>query len=276
MFQTLYVGKLAGIRLYIHWTFWWLLIYVFLSQIGAGLSQTLGLIGFVLAVFGCVFLHELGHAFSGRWFGVQTQDITMMPIGGLARMGTPHTPLAELVIAACGPLVNVVIAIVLALGFAVKANWGGPIELGNMGFVEQLLVANVGLVIFNLLPVYPMDGGRIVRAILKFFVPSEKAVYWTARLGQILAAAFFLYGLFYSWQIAFIFAIMFVVCSAEIFQAKVKKAFMEGQFPKGYSPNTTAQPQTGPFGGFGGFDSRNASEDGDGEIIDAEEVRRVQ
>ena len=157
-----------------------------------------------------------------------------------------------------------------------KANWGGPIELGNLGFVEQLLVANVGLVIFNLLPVYPMDGGRIVRAILKFFVPSEKAVYWTARLGQILAAAFFLYGLFYSWQIAFIFAIMFVVCSAEIFQAKVKKAFMEGQFPKGYSPNTTAQPQTGPFGGFGGFDSRNASEDGDGEIIDAEEVRRVQ
>jgi Zn-dependent protease len=198
----------------------------------------------------------------------------MMPIGGLARMGTPSTPLAELVIAACGPLVNVVIAMVLALGFAVKANLGGPIELGNMGFVEQLLIANVGLVIFNLLPVYPMDGGRIVRAILKFFVPSEKAVYWTARLGQILAGAFFLYGLFYSWQIAFIFAIMFVVCSAEIFQAKVKKAFMEGQFPKGYSPNSTDQPQSGPFGGFGGFESRNTSDDG--EIIDAEEVRRVQ
>ena len=275
MFQTLYLGKLAGIRLYIHWTFWWLLVYVFLSQLGAGLSQTLGLIGFVLAVFGCVFLHELGHAFSGRWFGVQTQDITMMPIGGLARMGTPSTPLAELVIAACGPLVNVVIAMVLTLGFAVKANLGGPIELGKREFVEQLLIANVGLVIFNLLPVYPMDGGRIVRAVLKFFVPSEKAVYWTARLGQILAGAFFLYGLFYSWQLAFIFAIMFVVCSAEILQAKVKKAFTEGQFPTGYSPNSTAQPQNGPFG-FGGYESGNASQDGAGEIIDAEEVRRVQ
>jgi Zn-dependent protease len=276
MFQTLYLGKLSGIRLYIHWTFWWLLIYVFLSQIGSGLSQTLGLIGFVLAVFGCVFLHELGHALSGRWFGVQTQDITMMPIGGLARMGTPTTPLAELVIAACGPLVNVVIAMVLALGFAVKANLGGPIELSNMGFVEQLLIANVGLVIFNLLPVYPMDGGRIVRAILKFFVPSEKAVYWTARLGQVLAGIFFLYGLFYSWQIAFIFAIMFVVCSAEIFQAKVKKAFMEGQFPGGFSPNSSPQPQSGPFGGFGGFDSGKASPGDSGEVIDAEEVRRVQ
>lgn len=277
MFQTLYVGKLAGIRLYIHWTFWWLLLYVFLSQLGAGLAQTLGLIGFVLAVFGCVFLHELGHAFSGRWFGVQTQDITMMPIGGLARMGTPPTPMAELVIAACGPLVNVVIAMILGIGFAVKANFGGPFEIDKMGLVEQLLIANIGLVVFNLLPVYPMDGGRIVRAILKFFVPSEKAVYWTARLGQILAAAFFLYGLFfYSWQMAFIFAIMFVVCSAEIFQAKIKKAFSEGQFPGGFSPNSANnQTQNGPFGGYGGFGSGTATDENAGDIIDAEEVRRV-
>jgi Zn-dependent protease len=201
-----------------------------------------------------------------------------MPIGGLARMGVPKTPTAELVIAACGPLVNVVIALVIGLGFAVKARFGEPLDLGKMGFVEQLFFANIGLVVFNLLPVYPMDGGRIARAILKFFMPSEKAVYWTARLGQILAGAFFLYGLFYSWQIAFIFAIMFVVCSAEIFQAKVKKAFMEGQFPSGFGPS--GSNQRGPFGGFGGFDSQGTTVDrdtidGDGDIIDAEEVRRV-
>lgn len=264
MFKTIYFGKLSGIGLYLHWTFWLLILYLFVSELGRGLGHAVATIGFVFTVFICVFLHELGHAFSGRWFGVQTHDITLYPIGGVARMQTKDlTPFAELVIAACGPLVNLVIALAIAMSFVAKVNWDNATDIGSLGPWEHLFIVNVALFCFNLLPVYPMDGGRILRAILKFFVAKDVAIEWSARLGQVLSAGFGLYGLFtLQISIVIIFTIMFFVCSAELFQVRLKRTMDAGSNP--WTPS--------PWG-----DPRDSREDvGSGDIIDAEDVRRIR
>jgi Zn-dependent protease len=264
MLKTIYFGKLSGIGLYLHWTFWLLILYLFLSELGRGIGHAVATIGFVFTVFICVFLHELGHAFSGRWFGVQTHDITLYPIGGVARMQAKElTPFAELVIAACGPLVNLVIAFAIAMSFVAKVSWENATDIGSLGPWEHLFIVNVALFCFNLLPVYPMDGGRILRAILKFFVAKDVAIEWSARLGQVLSAGFGLYGLFtLQISIVIIFTIMFFVCSAELFQVRLRRTMAAGSTP--WSP--------APWGGPSGSSDDSRA----GDIIDAEDVRRVR
>ena len=291
MLKTTYLGKLSGIKLYIHWSFWLLLIYMGVVSLGDGVGAALKSVGFVSLVFFCVFLHELGHAFAGRIYNVKTVDITLYPIGGLARMQMTRemSPVAELVIAACGPLVNLVIAIVLAMTMALRLSMNDVSDLNGLSLVQQLLVVNIALFVFNLLPVYPMDGGRILRAILSFFVVREKAVEWTARLGQVLAAGLALYGLF-TWHLTLtiIFTIMFFACSAELFQARLRRAMAQNNgmgfggganSPMGGWPFPGAGPQTQEMWDAyptGGHDGRSSSASGhSGDIVDAEQVRRV-
>ncbi|MCU0719580.1 MAG: site-2 protease family protein [Pirellula sp.] len=288
MFKTLYLGSLSGIRIYIHWTFWWLTLYVLISGLGDGFRNAISSVGFLFAVFGCVFLHELGHAFSGRWFRVPTQDITLLPIGGLARMGSiPAGPKAEFVIAICGPLVNVAIALLLYLFFPIKLPDSGSFSLTDLSPPTQMFLVNVMLAVFNMLPVYPMDGGRILRALLQFVVSRRTAVLWTGRLGQILAILFAGYGLFtLQFSLFLIFTIMFFACSFELFQNNLKDRMQQvanqmadqlGTNPKGSSFNG------GPFSG-GPFSTGPFSDDDLGpstrstnsEIVDAEDVRRIQ
>lgn len=260
MLKTIYAGTVSGIRVYIHWTFWLLVLYLFLTELGKGISVASWSVFFALSVFFCVFLHELGHAFAARWFGVPTRDITLLPIGGLARLeGAPPTPWSEFIVAICGPLVNAVIALAIFGTWTTQYSVGNSIQLDQMGIIDQLLVANIALFLFNLLPVYPMDGGRILRALLQFVVDKERAVYWTARLGQILAALLGLYGLFtFQLVLAIIFGIMFLTCSTELLQAKIRASMKQsGQAPSG-----------GPFG----FEQMPK----DSEVIDAESFRRVQ
>ncbi|MFN7840664.1 MAG: site-2 protease family protein, partial [Pirellula sp.] len=150
MFKTLYLGNISGIRIYIHWSFWWLTLYVLISGLGDGFRNAISSVGFLFAVFGCVFLHELGHAFSGRWFRVPTQDITLLPIGGLARMGSiPAGPKAEFVIAICGPLVNVAIAVLLYLFFPIKLPDAGGFSISELSPPTQMFLVNVMLAVFN-------------------------------------------------------------------------------------------------------------------------------
>lgn len=263
MLKTLYLGKLFGIRIYIHWTFWLLVIFLFFGQIGNGFGEAIRSIGFVFAVFACVFLHELGHAFAGWRFGVRTHDISLLPIGGLARMEQiPERPLPEFVIAAAGPMVNVVIAAILFVGIGIRTTVEQTGTLMRLGPLEQLLIANIGLVLFNLLPVFPMDGGRILRAALSAVVDRSKAVLWTARLGQVLALTLAIWGLWnWEWMVALIFTIMFFTCSVELFQAKVRQSLAEAlRQNRGTSP--------------WGTDSTDFPRQ-DGEVIDAEGVRRV-
>jgi Zn-dependent protease len=284
MFKTLYLGSLSGIRIYIHWSFWWLTLYVLISGLGDGLRGAISNVGFLFSIFGCVFLHELGHAFSGRWFNVPTKDITLLPIGGLARMGNiPPGPKAEFVIAICGPLVNVVIALVLYLSFPIKI----PTEPGGFSVSElspptQMFLVNVMLAAFNMLPVFPMDGGRILRALLQLVVSRRTAVLWTGRLGQILAAMFVIYGLTtFQITLVLIFAIMFVACSVEIFQNNVRDRLQQ----------MAEQLDAGPMGSsftvgtytYGSYGSKATDDDfpqspgtANGEIVDAQDIRRIQ
>lgn len=295
MFKTLYLGNLSGIRIYIHWSFWWLTLYVLISGLGDGFRNAISGVGFLFAVFGCVFLHELGHAFSGRWFKVPTQDITLLPIGGLARMGSiPAGPKAEFVIAICGPLVNVAIALILYLFFPIKLPESGGFSISDLTPPTQMFLVNVMLAVFNMLPVYPMDGGRILRALLQFVVSRRTAVLWTGRLGQVLALLFAGYGLFtFQFSLVLIFTIMFFACSVELFQFNLRDRMQQMADQMGANSNA------GPFGGgsFGGgpfgagpftagpFSSRTEQADDEGEprsrslngeIVDAEDVRRIQ
>lgn len=195
------LGKVAGIDVNIHVTFTLLIAWVLLTHWLAG--QTLGAavngLAFVIAIFGCVLLHELGHALAARRFGIGTRDITLLPIGGVARLERmPEKPLQELWVALAGPAVNVVIAVVLYV-WLVMTNQLVPLsQLGVVAgpFIERLLVVNMLLVAFNMIPAFPMDGGRCVRALLALRLEYAQATRIAAGVGQVIAVGFAVLGLF--------------------------------------------------------------------------------
>lgn len=195
------VGTFFGIPVYIHATFLLIVVWVVLVH-GAGpeggAAIPVGLL-FTGLIFLCVVLHEFGHALAARQFGIRTLDITLLPIGGLARIERmPERPLEELWVAVAGPLVNVVIAGVLFVVLAVTGTWQ-PVDTLTVGggpLLERLAAVNVFLVAFNLLPAFPMDGGRILRALLATRLSRVRATQIAAGVGQGMALLFGLIGLF--------------------------------------------------------------------------------
>jgi Zn-dependent protease/CBS domain-containing protein len=193
------IGRLAGIPIYVHWTFLILIAWILFSGVSQGQSvgQALASVGFVLSLFGCVVLHELGHALTARRFGVPTSDITLLPIGGVARLQRiPERPGQELLVALAGPAVNLAIVIVLltaGVRFAVGVN--EPKHLVEAGFWPKLLEVNLFLALFNLLPAFPMDGGRVLRALLAMRLEYARATRLAASIGQLMAIGFGLLGL---------------------------------------------------------------------------------
>jgi Zn-dependent protease len=184
------IGRVEGIDLYVHPTFLLLLIP---GLVGGGFY---GLF-FLLAVFGCVVLHELGHALAARRFGIATRDITLYPIGGVARLERmPRAPGAELLIALAGPAVNFVIAATLA---ALGALFAGDLGIASAGlfgkFSSDVITANIFLALFNLLPAFPMDGGRVLRALLSGSMGRARATAVAARIGRAMAVIFGVAGL---------------------------------------------------------------------------------
>ncbi len=195
--MSLRIGRLFGINLYIHWTFWLLplwLVFTHAHDPEAGsLGMRLTLLG---ALFGCVVLHEYGHALMARTFGIATRDITLYPIGGVARLERmSEKPWEEFWIAIAGPLVNVVIAAVLGLGL-VGAALLRPVSLhGPAGeFFVFLLGMNVVLFVFNLLPAFPMDGGRVLRALLSIRLSRLPATRVAVYVSMGMAVLFCLIG----------------------------------------------------------------------------------
>ena len=197
------IGRIAGIDIKVHATFLLLLVFYGWSSYARRQSfadATLG-IGFILALFLCVVLHELGHALTAKRYGVRTRDIVLLPIGGVARLERiPEEPIKELLIAIAGPAVNVVIAAGLFAFLTASGDWHGvrslsPTELEG-AFVEQILWVNIFMVLFNLLPAFPMDGGRMLRAVLAMLMDYARATRLAAAVGQGMAFLIGLFGLF--------------------------------------------------------------------------------
>jgi len=219
----MFLGRWFGIDVKIHWTFWLLLGYIAYAAYSAGqpLAGVLASVGLVVSVFVCVVLHEYGHALTARAFGIGTADITLLPIGGVARLQRmPEKPWQEFLVAIAGPAVNVVIAGMLGALILIADVPARPLlaePIVNVSFLAQLLAINVVLVVFNMLPVFPMDGGRVFRAVLATTMSYVGATRIAVRVGQALAIALGLAGLFvlHSPMLAIVAVFVFFGAAAE-------------------------------------------------------------
>ncbi len=226
MSASLNLGKYAGIRVQIHWTFWLLILFiVFLvySQEGT-VSDMIWSTGFILALFLCVVFHEFGHALTARKYGIGTRSITLLPIGGVASLKeVPEDPKAEFMVAIAGPAVNVVIALILLPFVPLDAFLGQDPEtlqqeltgISADNFMFYLFAANLALVLFNMLPAFPLDGGRVLRALLSIKMGRVRATQTAAALGKFLALAFFFIGLFYNFILALIAVFIYFGAESE-------------------------------------------------------------
>ena len=223
------VGKFAGIDLYIHATFLLLLLWVVIVYWAAGHSSQAVINGlvFICVLFVCVVLHEYGHALTARHYGIKTRDITLLPIGGVSRFEKlPDKPWQEFWVAIAGPCVNAAIAIALYLVLFVTGGFrpvtGLSITRGP--FIERMLMANIILAVFNLIPAFPMDGGRVLRALLGTRMDHVRATRTAASIGQALALVFGLVGLFYDPFLVFIAFFVWIGAAQEAQSVEIKGA----------------------------------------------------
>lgn len=194
------VARLLGSELRVHVTFFLLLLWIgWIGHAQGGMAAAVENVLFILALFACVLAHEYGHALMARRYGIRTPDITLLPIGGLARLERmPEKPAQEIAVALAGPAVNVVIWAVLmlilggrSLPLADMVASGGTVE----GFLARLAGVNLFLALFNLLPAFPMDGGRVLRAGLATRMGRARATQIAAGAGRVLAAGMGFLGL---------------------------------------------------------------------------------
>jgi Zn-dependent protease len=226
---SLRIAKLAGIDIFIHFTFLILLTWVAFIQwklngsIGAAFSGVV----FILAIFACVVLHELGHALAAKKYGIKTRDIILLPIGGLARLEKmPDKPIQELWVALAGPAVNIGIVIVLAIYLLITNSFApvNQLTMSTAPFIERILGVNIFLVLFNMVPAFPMDGGRVLRALLATRLAYIRATQVAANLGQGIALLFGVIGLFYNPILLFIAFFVWMGAAQETRMARAKSA----------------------------------------------------
>ncbi len=196
---TVKAFRLFGVPVRLHFTFILLVVFLTVSVLGNAQSNA----AYVIFLFGgllSVLLHEMGHAVVAAQFGVRTTEIVMFPIGGLSRMERPLRPTAEICVSLAGPLVNLLLATGIFF-YMVSNHEATPIRLADFlkphtaSVMALLLYGNVLLAVFNLLPAFPMDGGRVLRALLSYIRPEDEATRIAAWMGRMLAIAMGLYGL---------------------------------------------------------------------------------
>ncbi|MFK7735026.1 MAG: site-2 protease family protein [Pirellulaceae bacterium] len=301
----MHIGTVRGIKVNIHWTFWILIAAYLLPVLSqSGWSATLSAGAFIGGVFACVVAHEFGHAAAAGYYGIPTADITLLPIGGVARLTRlPEKPMQELVVALAGPAVNVVIAAGLWAFYAAGMAVGGRAPaLGlEMDLIAQLIAANIFLCAFNLLPAFPMDGGRVLRGLLAMRTTHLRATQIAARVGRWMALVFLVLGLLYSFSLVLVAGFIFFAGTAELMQVRFREAARQSR--EGGSPFDTAAGQAGagPAGygqaGVGGNgqpwfvrtwpnqdhygqqegyrETDAASSPGSDDVIEAVDVRRI-
>ncbi len=221
------VARISGIQVRIHLTF-----ILFLGWIGfrdgmeGGWVSALSGVTFILLIFSCILMHEFGHALAARRYGIRTPDITLMPIGGLARLERiPEKPGQEIVVAIGGPLVSALLALVFGVlsGFVLPA-LDGEIQSWSMLW-SKLFAINAGLLFFNLLPVFPMDGGRVFRALLATTMSYQKSTRVAAAVGQGFAVLLGMGGLYLSApMLVFVAVFVFLGAGSEAAQVDLKEA----------------------------------------------------
>ena len=223
------IAQVAGIGVYMHATFLLLIGFIVLSHWMQGntLAGTVVGVLFILVLFLCVLLHELGHALTAKRYGIKTRDITLLPIGGLARLERmPDKPIQELWVALAGPAVNVVIgAGLLVWLFATESLEPlGSLGVSHGSFLERLMVVNAFLVAFNLIPAFPMDGGRVLRALLAMRMEYTKAAHIAAVLGQGIALVFGFIGFFTNPILLFIAFFVWIGAAQESSMVQMKSS----------------------------------------------------
>lgn len=200
---SLTLGSIAGTAVRIHVTFLLLLAWIGFAAFQSGGSQAaVSGVVFIVLLFACVLAHEFGHIAMARRFGIATPDVTLLPIGGVASLERmPESPREQLLVALAGPAVNVVIAAVLLLWLSLTADGAdlakgmSRVEDPNVGLAARLAAANIVLVVFNLIPAFPMDGGRVLNALLAMRMDKGRAIEISARIGQVMAFVFGFLGL---------------------------------------------------------------------------------
>ena len=203
-----------------HATFFLLLAWIAaVAWISGGPFAAIVNVAFILILFVCVIAHEFGHALMARRYGIRTPDITLLPIGGMARLERmPERPSQEIAVALAGPAVNVVIFLVLVFIFRVDMSMEtlAQIEDPARGFLGRVALVNLMLVLFNMLPAFPMDGGRVFRAVLSIWMPRVQATRVAATAGQVMAFAFGFLGLFTGNPLLVLVAVfVFIAAGAE-------------------------------------------------------------
>ena len=219
------IGRAAGVDVFVHWSYWLGPLYIVLLHWTANMSWPLVGILLVLlfALSACVLLHEFGHSLAARHFGVETKDIILTPIGGFARLiRFPNDPLHEFAIALAGPAANLVVALVFA-GIVFGAGDGLGIDLSARNiwqFPKLMCWMNLCLFAFNLIPAFPMDGGRILRSLLAMQLSRSKATLAAGVTGQLIALLFVGFGLYTStFPFTLIGILVFLTASFEVANA---------------------------------------------------------
>jgi len=212
------IGRIAGTAVRIHITFLLFLIWIFAANWSSGgLDAAWTGLAFILLLFLCVLAHEFGHIFMARRFGVMTPDVTLLPIGGVARLERiPEKPSEELLIAVAGPAVNVVIALVLMLaGAQLDTHSLAAVDSTNISMIDRLAVVNLFLAVFNMIPAFPMDGGRVLRALLAIRLGHVRATEVAASIGQFVAFGLGFLGLFGNPLLIFVAIFVYLAASSE-------------------------------------------------------------
>ena len=224
--------RLAGIDVYVHATFFILIGWIGLSywQLEKSLVAVISGVGFILALFACVVLHELGHALTARRYGIRTRRITLLPIGGVAALERmPDDPKQEIAVALAGPAVNLAIALGLWLWLNLSSALApvDQLSLTSGPFLERLMLINIILSVFNLLPAFPMDGGRVLRAALAMRMDRAQATRVAASVGQGFALWLGFIGLLYNPFLIFIALFVWIGAAAESGMEQIKSTLSD-------------------------------------------------
>jgi len=219
MSWSINIGRIAGTAVRIHVTFLLFLGWIFIaSWFSGGPQAAWSALAFMVLLFACVLAHEFGHIFTARAFGVATPDVTLLPIGGVARLERiPEKPSEELLVALAGPAVNVVIAIGLVAfaGAQLDAQHLSAVESSRVSLIDRLAAVNLFLAIFNMIPAFPMDGGRVLRALLAIRLGHVRATEIAAAIGQVFAFLLGFLGLFGNPLLIFIAIFVYLAASSE-------------------------------------------------------------